>query len=78
MDQKSTSKLTSDSSVIAAYCYDSLDHSSSQIRLLILLPSSDKTAVLRARLGAVTLAPKLATYEALSYTWGDQTKTYPL
>lgn len=78
IDQKPMSKATSDFEVAAAFCYNHLDHSLSQIRLLTLLPCAEEIGTLRARLDAVSLALQAPAYEALSYTWGDQTKTYPL
>jgi hypothetical protein len=58
-----------------SYRYESLDHSSSQSRVFTLLASTDKTSPLHSDLGVVFLSPKQPMYEALSYVWGDQTKT---
>ncbi|KAH7346936.1 heterokaryon incompatibility protein-domain-containing protein [Pyrenochaeta sp. MPI-SDFR-AT-0127] len=77
MDPGSMTKPTSGSNANAAYCYSSFDYSLPQIRLLTLLPSRDKTATIRAGLEIVT-SLKSPAYEALSYTWGDQTNTHAL
>lgn len=69
---------TSDRTTDTTYHYKPLDDSTSQIRLLRLLPSEDKIGPLRASLHTACLSPTPPNYEALSYMWGDTTMKYPL
>ena len=51
------------------YTYDSLDHTSTQIRLLTLFPARDKSSPLMGQLCTANLLPTSPLYEALSYVW---------
>jgi hypothetical protein len=53
------------------YTYDSLDHTSTQIRLLTLFPARDKSSPLMGQLCTANLLPTSPVYEALSYVWRD-------
>jgi hypothetical protein len=53
-----------------ALLYEPLDEACSEIRLLEILPSSNKTAIVKCRLFKALLKDKPA-YFALSYVWGD-------
>jgi hypothetical protein len=52
------------------YLRHPLDPSSSQIRILKLLPAPDPQAPLQCQLRVDDLGDKSAEYEALSYVWG--------
>jgi hypothetical protein len=54
------------------YKYNPIDTSVDGIRLLILEPTQNSTTLINCRLIHVTFAQK-PKYEALSYTWGDET-----
>jgi hypothetical protein len=60
------------------YSYIELDFASSRTRLLNLLPSSNRDAKLQCTLDLYNLSTGNVKYEALSYTWGDQSGTHEL
>ncbi|KAJ9636376.1 hypothetical protein H2201_003542 [Coniosporium apollinis] len=62
----------------STYRHDTLDHSLPQIRLLTLFPAEDKSADIHGSLNTVSLPLENREYEALSYTWGDQSIKHPL
>jgi hypothetical protein len=53
--------------------YSSLDISKQDIRLLILQPSTDFSAPLRATVFTACIQGHATQYQALSYVWGDST-----
>jgi len=57
--------------------YRPLLRGTGNIRLLVLLPSEEKSADLKCILCAACLR-KEPKYEALSYTWGDPRETFPI
>lgn len=60
--------LTSDPIDIDSYKYESLDSSTSHIRLIKLEPKNGNTITANLFIASLDHAPK---YEALSYTWGN-------
>ncbi|KAF2021457.1 HET-domain-containing protein [Aaosphaeria arxii CBS 175.79] len=62
---------------MARYIYSSLPTASSHIRLLCLLPNTDRRAQIRCRIVDYDLSNLQSShvYEALSYVWGDPTDT---
>ncbi|KIM99916.1 hypothetical protein OIDMADRAFT_166048 [Oidiodendron maius Zn] len=56
----------------ASFTYSPLDHSIDSIRLLILQPAEDPSALICCKLQDATFAER-PKYEALSYTWGSET-----
>jgi hypothetical protein len=59
------------------YIYDPIDQTSPSIRLLTLLPSTEKYARLSGQLHTASLEPHPPTYEALSYVWDDYQWAFP-
>jgi hypothetical protein len=62
---------------IPSYQYQPLQHSDS-IRVLILHPSSNESDPIACTIRQVQLSDNSLTYDAVSYTWGDSTQTYPI
>jgi hypothetical protein len=66
---------------MSSYPYSSLPPGGDNIRLLRLLPNEDEAAPLRCELCNYSLqkqGPRTHLYEALSYVWGDASKTLPI
>jgi hypothetical protein len=59
------------------YIYDPINQASPSIRLLTLLPSTEKYARLSGQLHTASLEPYPPTYEALSYVWDDYRWAFP-
>jgi len=62
------------------YRYSTLSHGADGIRLLRILPHKDKAAPMQCELINYSLEEADGThlYEALSYVWGDSSKTLPI
>jgi hypothetical protein len=58
--------------IVDTFCHSPLDTSTDGIRLLTLVSANDSKAPVKCSLQHVTFAQK-PKYEALSYTWGDET-----
>jgi hypothetical protein len=68
-----SSQLAKTSISSSTFPYTRLDLNIDCIRILILSPAEDLTSEIHCKLQHVTFAQK-PKYEALSYTWGDETK----
>lgn len=60
------------------YPYAPLDSESNQIRVVILLPSKDKSAQIQLEVVHLPFEQLADSYIALSYTWGDKSDTVPI
>ncbi|KAF9701663.1 hypothetical protein EKO04_001001 [Ascochyta lentis] len=60
------------------YSTHPLNHNTSQIRVLSLLPDGNRNAALMGKLRVVDLVSEKPKYEALSYVWGSPDLSYEL